>query len=316
MTSPPPSVAGRAAAACGLGLLLALAWGSALWVNSAEEMEILVAIIFVVMIGIPLGLWLLILTLMLAGRRARSLSWGMTTGLALGIVGALASLWTLSAAPPLPALLSVNGLAVFGIGLYLVLRRADVQKEFRASDEAARSGAVTGLRRVRRRLLTTFVIGVGCAFVLCVGFVVAVMAGAGEYQPPPRPPAIPPTSLGQIGARVPSMQDVVRILVAEGYAAADVREFRGDFSASPGGDRGSPNGSIQVVLTPERVAALLGRSRVGVGEFTFRNEGPCTYYAQPVRGVLVDAHRYDGCLPLSDPGWGYAKRITAELGRP
>jgi hypothetical protein len=166
-------MAARAATGCGLGLIGCVAGMVAVMARSAEEMEILAVLGVAFFLALPLALWLATLTVMVAGRRSRFLSVGKATGLVIAVPAALTDLG-MAAHGPSPALLVATGSTAFGAGLWLILRRRDVRLEFLESDASARTGGVTGLRRVRRHALT--VVGVVLALylldVVVIGLVV------------------------------------------------------------------------------------------------------------------------------------------------
>jgi hypothetical protein len=166
-------MAARAATGCGLGLIGCVAGMVAVMASSAEEMELLAVLGVAFFLALPLALWLLTLTLMVAGRRSRFLSAGKATGLVIAVPAALSSLG-MAAHGPSPALLVATGFTAFGVGFWLLLRRPDVHREFLESDASARTGSVTGLRRIRRRALTALgvVVALYLLYVVVMGLVV------------------------------------------------------------------------------------------------------------------------------------------------
>jgi hypothetical protein len=57
-------------------------------------------------------------------------------------------------------------------------------------------------------------------------------------------------------------------------------------------------------------------SGTGLGEYAFTAPPDCAFHAEPAPGTIVRARRLDGCVPLGDPRWDFARRIATALATP
>lgn len=288
------------------------------WVSSGEGLESLGSLLVGLAVGVPTVLWLLIVTVMVADRRPRIVLAARTTGRVLGAAAALIAVLTIR--DPTPATPALVAMALAGFSLAALLGRPDVVASFGYHDVAARSGVVSATRRLRRGSVSVLAALAAVLALVWSGSMVAAFSGVGAETPasipvwtgPPGTP-IPPTALDRVGTTLPPAGEVRAAVLAEGFTPDDVHGRGIEVFAIPFDSAATQLGQVFVYANPRSTKYWEGLSGTRAGQYAFLTGSTCTYVAEPVAGLIVRAHRSEGCVPFANARWDFARRITARL---
>ncbi len=306
------------------GLALAVAGGCAALVGSAEDgfgggLAWMATFIY----GVPLVGWLVALFVLLAEGRSRMIVPAMTTGAALGIIGAVGTAMAAGNATPALGTLSLAMLTVCGVGLFVVLRPPSVMIRSVLADRLERSRVLNVGEPGVAAVLMGALLAVCALAVYNLGVQTTRDAqvrgdnpratAAAEPHFTSAPPYIPPTPLDEVRADPLTAEAARQVLGDSGLAAAGTitTSTAGLVVNIPSARFEDTSGPVEIVFDPAALRQVVDRVRIAVGEYSFAG---CEYYARPAPGMLVIGRPPAGCPPFDDPPWAPARDISAALG--